>query len=57
VGGGRVRQLELPGPLVGQHQRLIVGVALGVALLVALLASAALVWVLMDSRSQRHLRA
>jgi hypothetical protein len=56
-GRGRLRQLDLQGPLVGQRHGLIVGVSLGVAFCVVLLTSAALVWAAMHSRSRRHLRA
>jgi hypothetical protein len=55
LGSGRLRHLPLPGPLVAQPAGPIVGAFLGVAFLVVLLTSAALVWALMDSRSQRHL--
>jgi hypothetical protein len=56
LGTGRLRHLNLPGPLVGQHHGLIFWVSLSVAFFVALLTSVALVWVLKDSRSRRHLR-
>jgi Domain of unknown function (DUF1707) len=55
VGTGRLRQLNLPGPFEGQHPGLIVGASLGIGLFVVLLASAALVWALLDHR--RHRRA
>jgi hypothetical protein len=55
LGTGRPRHLNLPGPLAGPHHGLMVGASLGVAFFVVFLTSAALVWALMDSRSQRHL--
>jgi Domain of unknown function (DUF1707) len=50
------RHLSLPGPLAVQRHGLIVGFLLCVGLFVVSLTCAALVWALMDSRSQRHLR-
>jgi hypothetical protein len=55
LGPGRPRRLTLPDSLAGHHHRLIVGASLGVGLCVVLLASAALVWALIDARSKRHL--
>ena len=55
LGPGRPRHLDVPGPLAGPHHGLIVGASLGVAFFVALLASAALVWALMEARTQRRL--
>jgi hypothetical protein len=56
LGTGRLRHLSLAGPLGGQHHGLIFGALIGVALFVVLLTSAALVWVVKDSRSRRHFR-
>ena len=56
LGSGRTGHLSLPGPLVVERQSPLVGVMVGVAFFVVLLTCAALVWALMDSRPQRHLR-
>lgn len=53
LGTGHQHQLNLPGPLAGPHQGLIVAASLGGAVVV-LLTSAALLWALMDSRSLRR---
>jgi hypothetical protein len=52
-GAGHLRHLNLPGPLAGPHQGLIVAASLGVVFVV-LLTSAVLVGVLMGSRSPRQ---
>lgn len=43
LGTGHPRHLNLPGPLAGPHQGLIIGTSLGAAVVV-LLTSAALLW-------------
>jgi hypothetical protein len=53
LGTGHPRQLNLPGPLAGPDQGLIIAASLG-AVAVVLLSSAALLWAVMDSRSQRR---
>jgi Domain of unknown function (DUF1707) len=53
LGTGHLHHLDLPGPLAGPHQGLIIAAALAGAVVV-LLMSAALLWALMDSRSLRR---
>jgi hypothetical protein len=50
---GHAHHLNLPGPLAGPHQGLIIATSLGAAV-VLLLTSAALVWALIDWRSVRR---
>jgi hypothetical protein len=50
---GHQRHLNLPSPLTGPHQGLILAASLG-AVVVVLLTSAALVWAWMDSRPMRR---
>jgi hypothetical protein len=53
LGAGQSRHINLPGPFAGPHPGLIIAASLGVVV-VALLASAAVVWALMDRRSPRQ---
>jgi hypothetical protein len=55
LGTGHPRDLNLPGPLAGPHQGLIIAASLGAAV-VALLTSAALLWALINARSLRRPR-
>lgn len=50
---GHQRDVNLPGPLAGPHQGLIIAASLGAAA-VALLTSAAVLWALMNARSLRR---
>ena len=54
LGTGHPPHLSFPGPLAGRGQGLIVAASVG-AVAVALLASAAFLWALIESRSQRQL--
>jgi hypothetical protein len=53
LGTGHPRDLNLPGPLAGRHQGLIIAASLGTAV-VAMLTSAALLWALINARSRRR---